>query len=958
MKASSLLLGLGLASSALADPTWPSDIDELEELMFQISSFRSRKFADTINPCTTEASGPGRRNAAEWLRSAFHDMSTANKFFNTGGLDGSLQYELDNGENTGPGHRTTLQFMSTYVTTRSPLSDLLALGVYMSVRSCGGADGPIVPFRAGRKDASAAGSMGVPQPQNSVVTFQQQFERMGFTTEEMIQVTACGHTIGGVHSEEFPELIPPKGIVNGNAPLDSTDAVFDNKVVTEYLSGNTTNPLVVGPSVKNNKNSDFKVYNADGNKTMSALADPKTFKTVCQKVLQKMIDVVPPGVVLSDPVVPYTVKPVGLQLTLTKGGSALHFTGYIRVRATGAAEAAAKSVTLTYKDRKGSATCGSDACVITSTLQGAGKGFDDTFHFYPIDEVIPASSGISSFNVTVHNGDGTSKLYDNNGKGYPLQDDILFQIPQSCIKGTSGALTVVAAVRNDVAASNKGAQAVISYKVTQDSSPVALLQNATVAMKKGACIGKYTLFTADHTIPGGLAYESRVDVVSGDKADSFKALTGIGGTCAAFADAGACDGAAEPPVNATMTPSSGITTLPSSTIPLTTSSIDPSAPIPTTTTTTSSSAAVVTPGHVEAVGGYKHVACWTEGVSVRALGGISFVNDTMTLEKCAKYCSAYVYWGTEYGRECYCGNSLDKSSAAAPLNDCNMVCGGDHSQYCGAGNRIELYSTTSAPPIPTPTATLTHKPTVSAYTLIGCWTEGNGVRALGQGLTISDKMTNEACAATCKAYKYFGTEYGTECYCGSYLSDSSKTAPLEDCNMPCSGDSYEYCGASSRLELYQNPNITTGNPEQPAAVGNYVLVGCQTEGNGTRALAGPVVAHSNMTNQVCATWCKDYEYFGTEYGRECYCGHSLAASSLVAPATECRMLCEGNISEYCGGSSRLSVYKVNKATPPAPPAPPTKPGGMGGEKGGKRGKGGKGGKRRGVPDPGEGMGVA
>ncbi|KAG5995940.1 hypothetical protein E4U54_002702 [Claviceps lovelessii] len=248
-----------------------------------------------------------------------------------------------------------------------------------------------------------------------------------------------------------------------------------------------------------------------------------------------------------------------------------------------------------------------------------------------------------------------------------------------------------------------------------------------------------------------------------------------------------------------------------------------------------------------------------------------------------------------------------------------MVCGGDTSEYCGAGNRLELYSTTSAPATPTPTATLMHKPTVSPYTLVGCWTEGNGVRALSQGSTFSDKMSNEACAVFCKNYKYFGTQYGSECYCGSYLADSSKSAPLEECNMACSGDGYEYCGASSRLELYQNPNITTGNPEQPASVSNYVLVGCQTEGNGTRALAGSALAQDNMTNKVCADWCKDYEFFGTEYGRECYCGHSLAASSLVAPATECRMLCAGSNTEYCGASSRLSVYKLKKATTSTPP---------------------------------------
>ncbi|OAA45490.1 WSC domain containing protein [Metarhizium rileyi] len=899
MRTSPMLLGLlGLAGSTTADPTWPSSIDELEEIMFQINSFRARKFADTVNPCTNEASGPGRRNAAEWLRVAFHDMSTANTFFKTGGLDGSLQYELDNGENTGPGHRTTMNFMGPYVSSRSSLSDLIALGVYMSVRSCGG---PIIPIRAGRKDASAAGALGVPQPQNSPVMFQQQFERMGFTTEEMIQATACGHTLGGVHKDEFPDLMPATGIVNGNVPLDSTEAVFDNKVVTEYLSGNTTNLLVVGPSVKINKNSDFKVFNIDGNKTMTTLADAENFKAVCQKVLQKMIEVVPPAVTLSDPIVPYTVKPVNLQLTLANGGTGLQFTGYIRVKTTGLAKDSIKNVAITYKDRKGNADCGASSCTITSTVQGVSQGFDDTFSFYPIEAVIPAASGISSFIVTVNNADGTSKVHDNNGNGYPLQDDILFQAPQSCITGSSGALTVVAAVRNDVA--SNGAQASISYKTPQANSPVALLNNATVALQKGACLGKYTLFSAQYTIPGSTPYQSRIDVIAGSKADTFKAITDIGGTCTAFPNPAACD-AVDPPGNSTTKTTPAVSTAP--------------------TTTTSLVVALVTPTRRATVGGYTHVSCWTEGVGVRALPGISFANDTMTLEKCADYCKAYVYWGTEYGRECYCGNALDKTSAAAAITECNMACGGDPSVFCGAGNRLELYSTTSAPVTPTPTATLSHKPTISPYTMVGCWSEGTGARALGQAATSSDKMTNEACATFCKTYKYFGTEYGSECYCGSFLADSSKTAPLEECNMPCSGNQYEYCGASSRLELYQNPNITTGNPEQPAAVGNYVLVGCQTEGNNTRALPGSTVAQEDMTNEVCATFCKDFAYFGTEYGRECYCGNALDASSKVAPATECRMLCAGSSTEYCGASNRLSVYK-KKQTPPPPPPPSTGP---------------------------------
>jgi len=337
--------------------------------MYQISEFQTRNFADTINPCTNEASGPGRQNAAEWLRVGFHDMSTADKEAGTGGLDASIQYELDTGENLGPGFNTTLAFMSNFLTARSSMADLIALGVYASVRSCGG---PAVPFRAGRIDAVGPGRTGVPQPDHPIESFRKQFARMGFTPAEMIQVTACGHTIGGVHEAEFPELL-----IQGEAPLDSSVADFDNRVVTEYLAGNSTNPLVAGPAVALGKASDARIFASDGNATARALADATVFQDVCQAVLQKMIDVVPRGVVLTDPVRPYRVKPLNMQLGLNPYARDMRLTGRIRVRSTDLPKEMLGELTLTYKDRNGTSDCG--PCTTRSTFRGVSYGFDDSF---------------------------------------------------------------------------------------------------------------------------------------------------------------------------------------------------------------------------------------------------------------------------------------------------------------------------------------------------------------------------------------------------------------------------------------------------------------------------------------------------------------------------------------------------------------------------------------------------
>ena len=242
------------------------------------------------------------------------------------------------------------------------------------------------------------------------------------------------------------------------------------------------------------------------------------------------------------------------------------------------------------------------------------------------------------------------------------------------------------------------------------------------------------------------------------------------------------------------------------------------------------------------------------------------------------------------------------------------MCAGDATEYCGAGNRLELYSTT-ATVTATPTPAITHRAAAGNYSLVGCWTEGNGVRALNGASTSSADMSNTDCSEFCNGYRYFGTEYASQCYCGSYLASSSSSAPLSDCNMVCSGAPSEYCGAGNRLELYMDPNFVGGPPQQPAAAGSFTWLGCQTEVDGARTLSGNTTTSDDMTNEVCAAFCGSYEYFGTEYGSQCYCGNTLPAASESVSSSECGMQCSGSALELCGGSDTLSVYQMSEVTP-------------------------------------------
>ncbi|KAI1410905.1 WSC domain-containing protein [Hypoxylon sp. FL1857] len=642
---------------------------------------------------------------------------------------------------------------------------------------------------------------------------------MGFNKTEMIQVTACGHSIGGVHEDEFPEIVPVGSTSNGEAPLDSTVAIFDNKIVTEYIAGNTTNPMVVGPSIKATRNADFKVFNYDGNVTVNAMAAATDFNNICATVLQKLIETVPDGVVLSDPIQPYFVKPVNMQLALNPGATTMHLTGLIRVRTTELGGDSVSSLILNYKDRSGGDNCGSGTCKYTASLLGATQGFDDQFVWFPIDASISTSTGISSFTLTLNMASGTTQTFDNNGNSYPMQDAILIQSPQSCL--FSGTLTVTAAVRND--RKSLPVSMFLSYKTPTGNPnlPIPTLKNATVTMTESTCVGLYTFYTANYTGLGDLAYASKIDVISGSGTsaltDDFNAASDLGGTCQTFQDppSSLCStGQASTPPESSTTSSASSTTIMDITT-TTSSSLSTSSSAIVSSTSTSSTAPTETLHHRQDLGEYVLVGCQKEStvVGTRALSNAAFAYDSMTLETCMNNCTGYIYWGTEYGRECYCGDSLHPTSEDAPLTDCNMVCGGDPTEYCGDSNRIELYSTTASQPAPT--ATLAPKPTVSSYVRVGCYTEIPGGRALTGAAYADDAMTLEMCASNCTGFTYWAAEYGRECYCGDTLDSLSTQAPDTDCSMVCGGDRYEYCGAGMRLELYQL--ATASSVSLPAA---------------------------------------------------------------------------------------------------------------------------------------------
>ncbi|KAF2267177.1 carbohydrate-binding WSC, partial [Lojkania enalia] len=187
--------------------------------------------------------------------------------------------------------------------------------------------------------------------------------------------------------------------------------------------------------------------------------------------------------------------------------------------------------------------------------------------------------------------------------------------------------------------------------------------------------------------------------------------------------------------------------------------------------------------------------CLTDNVFARTLSSKSSSTDTNTHTTCASFCTGYLYFGVEYGRECYCGDALANNPSTVPDSDCDVPCSGNASLICGAGNRLNVWKSDT---ITTPPST----PSITGYTYEGCYTDSVVNRTLTSGFYYDSAMTNAMCKDLCDGATLFGTEYGSECYCGEALGNSTQQVAESQCSFVCSGSDTEYCGAGERLTLW------------------------------------------------------------------------------------------------------------------------------------------------------------
>ncbi|XP_077211127.1 ascorbate peroxidase 6 isoform X2 [Tasmannia lanceolata] len=128
-----------------------------------------------------------KTKAAGVLRLVFHDAGTFDMDDNSGGMNGSIVYELDRPENSG-----LSKSVKILEKARTELENTQPAGSE-AVSLC---EGPIIPVQLGRLDSMVPDPQGkLPQESLDVSGLKKCFLRKGFSTQELVALSGA-HTIG------------------------------------------------------------------------------------------------------------------------------------------------------------------------------------------------------------------------------------------------------------------------------------------------------------------------------------------------------------------------------------------------------------------------------------------------------------------------------------------------------------------------------------------------------------------------------------------------------------------------------------------------------------------------------------------------------------------------------------------------------------------------------------------
>jgi len=201
-------------------------------------------------------------------------------------------------------------------------------------------------------------------------------------------------------------------------------------------------------------------------------------------------------------------------------------------------------------------------------------------------------------------------------------------------------------------------------------------------------------------------------------------------------------------------------------------------------------------------------------------------------------------------------------------------------------NQCRVSGTISAPPPPPP----------QGGDYVGCF-EDRDSRDLNGYSFSNGGMTVETCRAegSRRGFQFAGVQYSSQCFCGNSYGRYGQKADGE-CNMQCSGNGGEKCGAGWRNSVWKSGSDYRG---------------CFVD-DGNRDIQGAVIDSASMTIGTCRRECarRGFSLAGLQYSSQCFCGNS-AGRYGQKPDGECNMPCSGDGSQKCGSAWRNSVWSAS-----------------------------------------------
>uniref|UniRef100_A0A1I8J1D5 WSC domain-containing protein n=1 Tax=Macrostomum lignano TaxID=282301 RepID=A0A1I8J1D5_9PLAT len=292
---------------------------------------------------------------------------------------------------------------------------------------------------------------------------------------------------------------------------------------------------------------------------------------------------------------------------------------------------------------------------------------------------------------------------------------------------------------------------------------------------------------------------------------------------------------------------------------------------------------------------------------------------SMSIPKCYRLCRAkkYAYFGVQYSKECWCGNSYGKYGKRSK-SECRMKCSGKKSTFCGSSWRNSIY-TTGLP--------ARRRPRVSRLPLSRCsqhsvgWNgkcsraiDGNTNQNYGKKSCTHTRTATGAWwqARTSRRARITSVRiYNRRDCCANRLRNFVIKVDGRVCASYRSSRAFSVrtfrCNAVGRTVRIQTRNRVPLTLCEVQVFGRYAkgrsrsrtpgmrFVGCYIDKK-KRDL--PVMAGSgSMSIPKCYRLCraKKYAYFGVQYSKECWCGNSYGKYGKRSKS-ECRMKCSGKKS--------------------------------------------------------------